>query len=87
MAGEPIVLHFIAAVPAGPIKTNPINGPDGTVISYGGEYCVACMPHVDGLHANRRGTGEAWLVNCPKCKQTELYERADKTPPTPQPEV
>lgn len=79
-AGDPVVLHYMARKIGGPIKTKPIFGGDETEqlkCSEGGEFVIACQPKRTDTGPDLQATGEAWLVGCEQCKDTELWKNSD----------
>src|SRR5438128_25759 len=73
-AGHPVILHLIHANKGGKIKTEPFVLDDGTALSAGGEFSIACRPEQAELGSHFRATGEAWLVNCRRCKESAYYK-------------
>jgi len=86
---EHLLIHFVAPLEGGPIKTTPVIGEGGMVIRAGGEFAVACQPHrkdfgsptfslkgrYTGPGSHIRATGVPEVVTCPRCRATELYRR------------
>ncbi len=80
MSTNEVVLHYIYPTPEGKIKSGPLVGSDGTVFSNGGCYGIACSPEQSSLSPLVRATDAATIVNCPKCKASEVYKEHFASP-------